>query len=136
MEEKELQKLIDPQFIYAVIGATQNQEKYGYKVFVDLKKKGYQVIPVNPNYEEILGVKCYPDLISLDERPDVVVLVVGEKNALKVVQDCVELDLDKIWFQPGSEYEEAVNLAQDAGFEIIIGECIIVETTSCTIDNK
>jgi uncharacterized protein len=136
MEEKELQNYILPNYIYAIIGATQNQEKYGYKVLVDLKNKGYKVIPVNPKYDEIAGLKCYPDLISLDERPDVVVLVVGEKNALKVVQACVDLNLNKIWFQPGSEYEQAVELAQNAKFEIIIGECIMTETTSCKLDKK
>jgi len=43
------------------------------------------------------------------------------------------LNLNKIWFQPGSEYEETVKTAQKAGFEIIIGECIMIETTSCKI---
>lgn len=136
MEEKELQNYIRPNYIYAIIGATQSQEKYGYKVLVDLKKKGYKVIPVNSNYEEVAGLKCYPSLISLDERPDVVVLVVGEKNAQKAVQDCLDLNLNKIWFQPGSEYDQAVELAKNAGFEIIIGECIMTETTSCKLDKK
>ncbi len=128
MDKKTKAKFINQDFIYVIIGATQNQEKYGYKVLIDLKNKGYIVIPVNPNYDEIAGLKCYPDLISLDERPDVVVLVVGEKNAEKIVQDCVDLNLNRIWFQPGSEYDKAVKLADNAGFETVIGECIMVQT--------
>ena len=127
-DKEEIQQFIDKDYAYAIVGATQNQEKYGYKVLIDLKNKGYNVIPVNPKYDEIAGLKCYPDLISLDERPDVVVLVVGEKNAEQVVQTCVDLNLDRIWFQPGSEYDKAVALAQDAGFNIVLGECIMRQT--------
>jgi hypothetical protein len=128
MDKKTKAKFINQDFFYAIIGATQNQAKYGHKVLIDLKNKGYNVTPVNPNYDEIADLKCYPDLISLEERPDVVVLVVGEKNAEKVVQDCVDLNLNRIWFQPGSEYNNAVNLAQKSGFETVIGECIMVQT--------
>jgi len=129
MDKKQKKNFINKDYYYAVVGATQNTGKYGYKVLVDLKNKGYKVLAVNPNYEEVAGVECFPDLISLDERPDVVVLVVGEENAKKVVQDCIDLNLERIWFQPGSEYDQAVALAQEAGFEIITGECIMLETT-------
>ncbi|MFC1598557.1 CoA-binding protein [Patescibacteria group bacterium] len=133
MDKKEHAKFINEDFIYAIVGATQNKEKYGYKVLVDLKDKGYKVIPINPNYEEVAGEPCYPDLISLNERPDVVVLVVGEKNAEKVVQDCVDLDLNRIWFQPGSEYDKAVQLAEKSGFNTVIGECIMIQTSKIKI---
>ncbi|MCX6739925.1 MAG: CoA-binding protein [Candidatus Parcubacteria bacterium] len=128
MKDEELQEFIDKNFIYAIVGATINQEKYGYKVLVDLKRKGYNVVPINPKYGEVAGLTCYPDLIVMDERPDVVVLIVGEENAKKAVQACIDLNLNKIWFQPGSEYGEAVKLASSAGFDIVIGKCIMQET--------
>jgi uncharacterized protein len=129
MGEEKLQEFINKDFIYAVVGATQNQQKYGYKVLVDLKNKGYKVVPVNPKYLEVAGLTCYPDLITLDERPDVVVLVVGEENAQKIVQNCIDSQLTKLWFQPGSEYDQAVVLAKSAGLDIVIGKCIMLETT-------
>lgn len=128
MTAENSQEFINKDFIYAVVGATQNEDKYGYKVLVDLKDKGYKVVPVNPKYLEVAGLTCYPDLITLDERPDVVVLVVGEENAKKVVQNCIDSALDKLWFQPGSEYDEAVALANSAGLNIVIGKCIMQET--------
>ena len=128
MEKDKIKEFIDKDFIYAVVGATQNQQKYGYKVLVDLKNKGYNVIPVNPKYQEVAGLTCYPALISLEERPDVVVLVLGEENAKKIVQNCIDSALDKLWFQPGSEYDEAVALAKSAGLDMVIGKCIMVET--------
>jgi uncharacterized protein len=128
MEKENFQEFINKDFIYAVVGATQNQEKYGYKVLDDLKNKGYKVVPINPKYKEVAGLICYPALISLEERPDVVVLVVGEENALKIVQNCIDSALNKLWFQPGSEYDEAVSLAKSAGLNIVIGNCIMEET--------
>lgn len=128
MDDNKIKEFINKDFLYAIVGATQNQQKYGYKVLVDLKNKGYNVIPVNPKYEEVAGLTCYPDLISLDERPDVVVLVVGEENAKKIVQNCVDVALTKLWFQPGSEYDEAVALAKTAGLDMVIGKCIMEET--------
>ncbi len=128
MEKEKIQNFINKDYIYAIVGATENPEKYGYKVLADLKDKGFNVIPVNPKYQEIVGLTCYPDLISMDDRPDVVVLIVGEKNAEKVVQNCIDLKLNKIWFQPGSEYEEAVNLAKKEGFDVMLDKCIMRET--------
>lgn len=128
MEEEKIKEFINKDFIYAVVGATQNQDKFGYKVLVDLKDKGYKVIPVNPKYEEVAGLTCYPALISLEDRPDVVILIVGEENAKKIVQNCIDSSLTKLWFQPGSEYDEAVALAKSAGFDIVTNKCIMQET--------
>lgn len=46
--------MIDKNFIYAVVGASNNEEKYGYKVFKDLLDAGYKVLPINPSEKEIL----------------------------------------------------------------------------------
>jgi len=128
MDKEKIQEFINKDFIYAIVGATNNQEKYGYRVLVDLKDKGFRVVPINPKYQEVAGLTCYPALISLEERPDVVVLVVGEENAQKIVQNCIDSALNKLWFQPGSEYDEAVALAESAGLNIITGQCIMEET--------
>ncbi|MFA5188546.1 MAG: CoA-binding protein [Patescibacteria group bacterium] len=126
--DEQAKDFINKDFIYAIVGATANKNKYGHKVLVDLKKKGFKVLPVNPKYEEIAGLVCYPDLISIEERPDVVVMVLGEENAKKIMKDSIDLNLNRIWFQPGSEYPPAVQMAQSAGFKIIIGECLMAET--------
>jgi len=128
MGNEKLQEFINKDFIYAIVGATNNPQKYGHKVLVDLKNKGYKVVPINPKYQEVAGLTCYPALISLEERPDVVVLIVGAENAKKIVQNCIDLALNKIWFQPGSEYDEAVQMAQSAGFNIVTGKCIMEQT--------
>ena len=128
MEEAQTKDFINKDFIYAIVGATANKNKYGYKVLVDLKNKGFKVVPVNPKYEEVAGVPCSPDLISLEERPDVVILIVGQENAKKIVKECLDLKLNRLWFQPGSEFRDAINMAQSAGFKIMVDKCIMMET--------
>ena len=126
--DEQTKDFINKDFIYAIVGATANKNKYGYKVLVDLKNKGFKVVPVNPKYEEVAGLPCVPDLISMEERPDVVVLIVGQENAKKVVKECRDLNLNRLWFQPGSEFRDAMNMAQSAGFKIMVDKCIMQET--------
>jgi hypothetical protein len=64
----------------------------------------------------------------MEERPDVVVLIVGQDNAKKVVKECLDLKLNRLWFQPGSEFRDAMNMAQSAGFKIMVDKCIMQET--------
>ena len=128
MQDEPIQEFINKDFNYAIVGATANKNKYGYKVFVDLKNKGFKVVPVNPKYSKVADLVCYPDLISMEERPDVVVLIVGQDNAKKIVKECIDLNLNRIWFQPGSEFRQAVQMAQNAGFKIMVDRCIMAET--------
>lgn len=113
--------------VWAVVGATENTDKYGYKIFKKLKQLGYKVYPVNPNYETILGEKCYPDLASLPEVPEVVNMVVAPKHGIKTVEQAAELGAKIIWFQPGTVNEEILKLAEEKGLEAIQA-CILVES--------
>ncbi|HDJ26423.1 MAG TPA: CoA-binding protein, partial [Candidatus Bathyarchaeota archaeon] len=71
--------MLNPGNVFAVVGASRDPNKYGHRVFKDLLEAGYEVYPVNPKADEILGRKCYPDLRSLPKKPDVVVFVVPPK---------------------------------------------------------
>jgi len=74
-----MQDLID-EFIslrkFAIVGASDNPEKYGNEIIHDLKSRGYDVYPINPCLEEIDGIRCCPSLADLPVTVDVVDLVV------------------------------------------------------------
>ena len=125
--ESLIQKFLDKRNVFAVVGASRNPEKYGHKVFRDLRDAGYKVYPVNPNAEEILGVKCYPSLKDLPEKPDVVDLVVPPRVTEKVVRECKELGVRMVWMQPGSESEDAIKFCVENGMEVVHGVCVMVE---------
>ncbi len=76
----------------AVIGASTNPEKIGYKVVENLKNCGYQnpVYPINPGAEEILGYKCYPNIKDVPYVIDAAVITVPAKFVPEVVRDAGE----------------------------------------------
>ena len=113
--------------IFAVVGASRDPEKYGYRVYRDLKEAGYRVYPVNPNADEILGDKCYPNLRELPVIPDVVNTVVPPRVTEKIVKTCKDLGIKKVWMQPGSESEEAIKFCEENGIEVIHGVCIMIK---------
>lgn len=112
---------------WAVIGVSEDREKYGNKIYRDLRNAGYQVFAVNPKLATVEGDPCYASLKDLPEVPDVVDLVVPPNVSLKVVEECLAIGAKRIWFQPGSESEEAVKKAQDGGMEVVYDACIMIQ---------
>ena len=130
MEEKLIKKFLEKRNVFAVVGASRNQRKYGHQVYKDLRNVGYNVYPVNPNTDEILGDKCYPSLESLPKSPHVVDLVVPPKVTDQIVKVCKKLGIEKVWMQPGSESETALNFCKENNIEAVYGVCIMVERRS------
>ena len=87
--------MINKDFFYAVVGASTNEEKHGYKVFKDLLDAGYKVVPINPNEKEILGEKVYPTLSEVKKTIDVVIFVTPPTVTEKVLEEVVTIS-DKI----------------------------------------
>jgi predicted CoA-binding protein len=111
---------------FAVVGATDNAEKYGNKIFKNLTKRGYEVYPVNPNLKEIEGVKCYPSLADVPVKVDVVDFVVPPEVTESILKECKKLGLDNIWLQPGSESDTAIAFCRDNKFKVVYGTCVML----------
>jgi uncharacterized protein len=92
--------MINKDFIYAVVGASNNEEKYGYKVFKDLLEGGYKVIPINPNEKEILETQVYPTLSATKQKIDVVIFVTPPVVTEKVLEEVNTLAIKNVWMQP------------------------------------
>ena len=127
MDEKLIEEFLERKNVFAIVGASRDNRKYGHQVYKDLKDAGYTVYPVNPNADKILGDKCYPSLESLPETPQVVDLVVPPKATNQVVKVCKKLGIEKVWMQPGSESEKALNFCKENNIKTIHGVCVMVE---------
>jgi predicted CoA-binding protein len=127
MDEKLLDEFLEKKNVFVVVGASRDNQKYGHKVYKDLKNAGYIVYPVNPNADKILGDKCYPSLESLPEMPQVVDLVIPPKVTNQIVKVCKELGIKKVWMQPGSESEVALSFCKDNDIQVVHGVCIMLE---------
>ena len=120
-----IESFLDSDNVVAVVGASRDPNKWGYKLYKFFKGRYRKVYPVNPKADEIDGDKAYPDLRSLPELPDVVDIVVPPRVARKVVEEAISLRVRRIWFQPGSEDEEAIGMCRKAGIEVVWGACLM-----------
>ncbi len=112
---------------WAVVGASNNREKFGNKIYRDLKDAGYEVYAVNPKEDHIEGDPCFKSVKDLPMTPEVVNVVVPPQAAMQVVQDCLEKGVTRIWFQPGAEEDEAIREAEKAGMTVVANACIMIQ---------
>ena len=108
-DQKQVDEFLS-QKVFAVVGASRDADKYGFKVFRSLKNGGYEVFPVNPQADSILGEKCYPSLSKLPKLPDVVSIIVPPHEGERVVEEAAQLGIKRIWFQPGAESDKLLKL--------------------------
>ena len=112
----------------AVVGATDDPSKYGSVIYRDLKRKGYDVYPVNPKRDTVDGDPAYPTLEALPRVPTIVNIVVPPSATLQVLKKAQELGLDNVWVQPGAESPEVMTYLQENGFNYLANSCIMVRS--------
>jgi predicted CoA-binding protein len=111
---------------WAVVGATNNKEKFGYKIFKVMLEAGIEVYPINTGISEILGQKCYPTLKDLPIKPDAVDIVVPPKVGEQIMRECAELGIQNVWLQPGADAPQVIQVAKELGLTVV-DACIMVE---------
>ena len=104
--------MINKKVLYAVVGASNNKEKYGYKVFKDLLDAGYKVLPINPNEKEILGEKAYTTLSSVKKKISIVIFVTPPKVTENVLEEVHMLGIKNVWLQPGAQSDAAIEFCK------------------------
>ena len=85
------------------------------------------MIPVNPNYDEVLGQKCFPDLESIDRQVDIVDLFQRSEAVPAFVNPAIEMGAKTLWLQLGITHPEAEATARAAGLEVIVDRCMKIE---------
>lgn len=126
-QELRQKAMIDKNFIYAIIGASNNPEKYGHKVMQDLLDGGHRAIPINPKDGEILGQKAYATISEVSEKIDVAIMIVPPEIGLQVLPQIKEKGIKKVWFQPGSESEEQLAYCKENDIQYIADACIMIK---------
>jgi predicted CoA-binding protein len=112
--------------VWAVVGASQDRNKFGNRVYRTMRDAGYIVYPVNPKGGELEGAKAYATLADLPETPEVIDLVVPPAVTEQVVKEAHQLGLDRIWMQPGTESDAAIAYCREHGIQIVHHACAMV----------
>ncbi len=111
---------------FAVVGATDNPEKNGNRIFRNLKGRGYEVYPVNPKLDKIEETKVYHSLSEIPVEVDVVDFVVPPPVTEEILKECKTLGLTRIWLQPGAESEAAIQYCNDNGMTVLHDVCVMM----------
>lgn len=129
----DLQTVLEAAKVIAVVGCSGQPTRTSHKIARYMQERGYRIIPVNPNYEEVLGEVCYPDLPSVPD--DVEIDVVDIFRAPRHTADMVRTAIERteatgrkpvVWTQLGVSSPEAEDLAADAGLPYVRNRCIKV----------
>jgi len=110
----------------AVVGVSRKKTKFGNAIYKELKQKGYNVFPVNPHITTFEGDVCYPDLYSLPEKVDAVVINVPPVQTEKIVREAKAAGIERVWLQQGSQSEAAVKYCEENGIDCVSNECVLM----------
>lgn len=108
----------------AVVGISDDPERPSHFVASFLGSHGYKIIPVNPKLTEWEGKKCYPDLLSIPEKVDVVDIFRRAEAVPPIVDEAIKIKAKVVWMQEGIVNEEAAAKARAAGIEVVMDKCM------------
>ena len=111
----------------AVIGISRSESKAAHFVPKYLAENGFDIIPVNPNSNEILSKKCYKEITEVEGDIDIVDVFRPSEDVLSFVRDEIKKNPKVIWLQEGIHNEEAENLAREHGIDVVFNRCMLAE---------
>lgn len=111
----------------AVVGLSGNPERTSYMVSKAMQDAGYDIIPVNPTIDEVLGVKAVKSLKEIEGHVDVVNVFRRPEHLMDVAKEFADIDAEIFWAQLGVVNEEAYQFLKEKGYTVIMDRCIKVE---------
>lgn len=111
----------------AIVGLSPKENRPSNQVARYLQDVGYTIVPVNPGPEEILGQKCYPDLLSIGGSIDVVDIFRRADQVVPVVRDAITIGAKVVWMQQGIVNDQAAKIAEEAGLMVFMDRCLKVD---------
>lgn len=111
----------------AVVGLSDDPTRASHGVASYLLSVGKEIIPVNPNYTQVLGLKCYPSLEAVPGPIDVVDVFRRPEHCADVVRSAVAVGAKGVWLQSGIVSPEAQRIAREAGIDFVQDRCMKVD---------
>ncbi|MGH7245768.1 MAG: CoA-binding protein, partial [Candidatus Levyibacteriota bacterium] len=114
--------------VIAIVGLSENPDRYSYKVAQYLQEQGFTIVPINPHVEEVLGEKAYSDLLSVpqDKKIDLVTIYRRSEEVFPHVQEVITRgDAKMIWLPEGVRNKEAEEYAKNHGVTMVSDFCIM-----------
>ncbi len=126
-EDEEIRGILENNRTIAVVGLSTNPDKDSHRVARYLKEQGYQIVPVNPKNEEILGQKCYANLKEIPFSVDIVDIFRKIEAIPAVVDEAIATGAKVVWMQLGLAENQSAHKARSAGLQVVMNKCIKIE---------
>ncbi|MFT7221896.1 MAG: putative CoA-binding protein [Candidatus Azotimanducaceae bacterium] len=127
LSNKQVRKILEVSQTIAMVGLSGNWSRPSYFSAKYLIDRGYKVIPVNPNYDEILGQPCVPSLDAITEPVQVVNLFQRAEFVPNFIDDAAALGASVYWMQLGIVNEEAAQAARKKDMTVVMDRCMKIE---------
>jgi predicted CoA-binding protein len=126
MIDEDIKKILLNFKTVAVVGISPNEDRPSYIVASYLKSKGYRIVPVRPDGEEILGEKVYPRLADIPEEIGVEVVDIFRRSedVPPVVEEAIQRRAKVVWMQEGVIHKKAGVKAEKAGLKVVMDRCM------------
>ncbi len=125
MDDNTIKRILTEYKVIASVGLSSKPERPSFGVCSYLKAHGYRIIPVNPNEQEVLGEKSYPDLDSVPDQIEVVQIFRKPEAVPEIVEAAIRRGAKVVWMQDGAGNPEAARRAEEAGLLAVVDDCMM-----------
>lgn len=122
-----LRRILRQNRIIAVVGLSASWFRPSYFAAKYMLEHGYRIIPVNPQYQEVLGQKCYPSLRDIPEKVDIVDCFQRTDRIMPLAEDAIAIGAKVLWQQIGVTNEAAAEKVLAAGLDSVMNRCVKIE---------
>jgi predicted CoA-binding protein len=111
----------------AFVGVSRDPKDFSRGLFRDLQKRGYDVVPVNPNINEIDGARCFARLQEVTPPVEGALVMTAPETSEGIVQDCAAAGIERVWLHRGAGVgavsDAAVRFCQEHQLTVVAGHC-------------
>lgn len=122
-----LRRILGETRTIAVVGLSRNWHRPSNFAAKYMQDHGYTVIPVNPAYDEVLGVTCYPSLADIPVEVDMVDCFRRSEDIPPLAEQAIAIGARVLWLQLGVVNVEAAARARAAGLDVVMDRCVKIE---------
>jgi predicted CoA-binding protein len=126
---EDIKSILESAKTIAIVGLSPKRDRMSHNVAKYLKFQGYNIIPINPTQDSILGLKSYPDVNAIPENIEVDVVDIFRKSEAvpEIVDGAIKRGVKVVWMQEGVIHNEAAQKALDTGIKVVMNRCMMKE---------
>ena len=127
ISKDEIAELLTNAKTIAVVGLSSDAMRPSFGVSQYMQRKGYRIVPVNPNEKSVLGERSYSALGEVPDKIDIVDVFRRSEFVPAIVDEVIRLKIPALWLQEGVVHEAAAKKARAAGIKVVMDRCILKE---------